>query len=154
MDVSDPLSRAFLPLALRAGIPLPTLARHLTIFQEYAEPAGSAVLLSRCVRPERPQGRAYLMLLTRTHLVVTSERRFGRQAQLHLAEPVRELHHVTWSPDPGSALVDLAIGTDRGRQRFCLRALHARQMWRLDAALGQVFQQASERERLAAVLCS
>jgi hypothetical protein len=146
--VLDRFSATFVGLATQAGIP--ALGRHLKIFRRYARASEPAVLVCRAVRASAPSRGGYVLLLTRASLMVTRER-WLRRPRLYLHEPVAGLRHVSWSSDPAAGLVDLAVGTERGRERFCLRALYASQMWRLDAGLSHIFRPVSERDQLAGV---
>ena len=149
MNVLDVFSRTFLPLATQAGIPVPVVNRHLPLFRRYVDPDEPTMLVSRCARAESPMGRRYIVLLTRQHLVVTTESLILRRARVYLEADVRTLEGVTWSTDLDAAAVDFAVSTRVKRERFSIRALYPRQMWRLEAALGQVFRPAGKRSRSA-----
>lgn len=150
MNVLDVFSRTFLPIAAQAGIPVPVLNRHLPVFRRYVDPDEPTMLVSRCARAERPMGRRYIVLLTRSHLVVTTETRLLRRPRVYLEADVRNLEAVTWTTDLAGAAVDFAVSTQAKRERFSIRALYPRQMWRLEAALGQVFRPASGKRSRAA----
>jgi len=124
----------------------------MKLFRRYSDADDQTMLVSRCSRPGRPRAGRYLMLLTRQHLVVTRDSAVLHRPRVYLHLPVSKLEAVRWSADPDGALVDLAISTPRGRERFWIRALYAGQMWRLDAALGQVFRHSSAASRFAAFL--
>jgi hypothetical protein len=147
MDVLDVFSRTFLPLAAQAGIPMPTLVRHMPIFRRYVDPGDAAQVVARCSRPESPFAGTHLLLLTKQHLVITSESRLLRRPRVHLEAHVDELETVTWQADPIGTSVDLAVSTPDGRQRFWIRTRHARQLWRLDAALLKVFRASADVAR-------
>ena len=144
MDVLDLFSRTFLPLAAQAGIPIPTLSRHMPLFRRYADPNDPTMLVTRCARADRPLARPYLLLLTRRHLVVTTESRVLHRPRLHLEARVSALQGVTWQADPSHHSVELAVTTARARERFWIKALHPRQLWRYEAALGYVFRESLE----------
>ena len=152
MVVLDVFSRTFVPLATQAGIPTRTLRRHMRLFRRYADPNDATMLVGRCVRPGRRRSPSYLMLLTRQQLIVTRESILLHRPRVYLRGPVSELEGVRWSADPGEAVVDLALSTPRGRERFWIRALYTDQMWRLDAALGRVFRNSAAASRFAAFL--
>jgi hypothetical protein len=147
MDVLDAFSRTFLPLADQAGIPMPTLTRHLPLIRRHVAADDHAVLVAQCCRPDRPSGAVHLLVLTRRQLVVTAETRVLRRPQVHLASAVEDLESVTWSADPVGAALDLALSTPEGRQRFWIRGLHPRHLWRLDAALLKVFRASADAAR-------
>jgi hypothetical protein len=147
MDVLDPFSRTFLPLAEQAGITAPTVTRHLPLVRAHVDVDDPALLVAQCSRPDRPAGRTHLLVITRRQLVVTSETRLWRRPRVHLASPVEDLESVTWSADPVGAALDLALSTAEGRQRFWIRGLHPRHLWRLDAALLKVFRASADAAR-------
>jgi hypothetical protein len=152
MDVLDVFSRTFYPLAAQTGIPMRTLRRHLQVYRRYTDGDDSTMLVSRCARAARPDAGPYLMLLTREQLVVTKETGYIRHPRVYLQVPVSQLQAVTWTADPDGASVDLAMSTPRGRERFSIQALYARQTWRLDVALGRVFRKSAAASRFAAYL--
>jgi hypothetical protein len=143
MNVLDVFSRTFLPLAAQAGIPIPVLSRHMPVFRRYVDPDEPTMLVSRCARAERPMGRRYIVMLTKRHLVVTRETPLLRRPKVYLEADVSTLEGVTWTTDLAGAAVDFAVSTAAKRERFSIRALYPRQMWRLEAALGQVFRPSS-----------
>jgi hypothetical protein len=147
MDTLDGFSRTFLPLAAQAGIPMPTLSRHMPIFRRYVATDDPAVLVARCSRPESPMTGSHLLVLTKRHLVVTSESRLLHRPRLHLESTVAELETVTWSADPIGSALDLALSTPQGRERFWIRTVYPRQLWRLDASLVKVFRASADAAR-------
>src|SRR5687768_2410623 len=104
----DVFSRSFLPAAAEAGVAVPTVTRHLPVFRQCVEPDDAAVLVTRCLRPDRPTKGEFMLLLTQRRLVVTSETRFLHRLRLYLNTGLRHLHNVTWSPDPRLSSVELA----------------------------------------------
>jgi hypothetical protein len=137
----DVFSRTFLPAATEAGIPVPTVSRHLPVFRRCVDPDDAAVVVSRCVRPGRVLQGDFLVLLTYRRLVVTRETLVVRQLRLHLNTDLRHLHNVTWNADPGRTAVELAAtAVDGVRERFWMRVADEDQMWHLDALLQHVFR--------------
>lgn len=147
MDVLDEFSRTFLPLAGQAGVPMAVLARHMPIFRRYVPPTDTALLVARCVRPEKTAAGTHFFLLTREHLVVTCETRLRRRPQPHLWARVGELEGVTWQTDPTGAAVEVALTSAEGRQRFFIRGAYPRQLWRFDAALDKAFRASADVAR-------
>ena len=142
----DAFTRTFLPAAAEAGVAIPTATRHLPIFQSCVEPDESAVLVTRCARPDGASGD-FLMLLTNRRLVITRESRFLHRLGLHLNATLRHLAHVAWSTDPRDGTMELsATAVDGVRERFHLQA--ARQD--LDALLKHVFTERRRSVSLAA----
>jgi hypothetical protein len=144
MDVLDAFSRTFVPLATQAGIPAPMVARHLPLLRRHVTPDDPAVLVAECGRPQGPSRGAHLLVLTPRQLVVTVESRLWRRARVHLASPVADLESVTWSADPVGAALDLALSTPEGRQRFWIRGVPPRHLWRIDATLVKVFRASAD----------
>jgi hypothetical protein len=147
MDVLDVFSRTFLPLAEEAGIASVTVTRHAPLIRSQVDGDDPALLVAQCSRPDRPVGGTHVLVITKRQLVVTSETRLLRRPRLHLASPVEDLESVTWSADPVAAALDLALSTAEGRQRFWIRGLHPRHLWRLDAALLKVFRASADAAR-------
>ncbi|GAA1788210.1 hypothetical protein GCM10009682_07880 [Luedemannella flava] len=150
MDVGhdiDEFSRTFLPLAAQAGIPTQMINRHLPELRQHVAGTDTVVLVAQCLRPEKPAAGPHLFLLTRTHLVVTGESRLRRSPRLHLRARVDDLEAVTWQADPAGASVDVAVTCADGRQRFWIRTVYPRQLWRFDAALEKVFRASADAAR-------
>jgi hypothetical protein len=145
--MEDAFSRTFLPLAEQAGIAAATVTRHLPLVRAKVDETDPALLVAQCSRPDRPGPGTHLLVITRRQLVVTAETRLLRRPCLHLASPVEDLESVTWSADPVGAALDLALSTSEGRQRFWIRGLHPRHLWRLDAALLKVFRASADAAR-------
>ncbi|HET6211819.1 MAG TPA: hypothetical protein VFE14_02990 [Micromonosporaceae bacterium] len=136
----DVFSRTFLPATAEAGIPIHTVSRHMPIFRRCIEPDDAAVLVTRCLRPDRPLQGEHLLLLTQRRLVVTQETRLLRRIRLHLNAGVPELSNVSWTPDPGLAAVEVAATASDGlRERFWIKLGDPRRVWHVDALLGHVF---------------
>lgn len=137
----DVFSRTFLPAAAEAGVPLPTVSRHLPVFRRCVDPDDTTVLVSRCHRTERSFLGDFLLLLTYRRLVVTQETRLLHRLRLHLNADLRHLNNVSWNPDPRLSAVELlATAVDGVRERFWLRANDPHQVWQLDALLGHAFR--------------
>jgi hypothetical protein len=137
----DVFSHTFLPAAAEAGVAIPTVSRHLPIFRHCVEPDDATVLVTRCVRPDRPMRGEFLLLLTQRRMVVTHESRLMHRLHLHLNTELRHLANVTWNPDPRMAGVELAATVIDGvRERFWIKVGHPKHVWRLDALLSHVFR--------------
>ncbi|TDB98935.1 hypothetical protein E1091_07365, partial [Micromonospora fluostatini] len=137
----DVFSRTFLPAAAEAGLAVQTVSRHMPIFRRCVGSGDATILVARCSRPDRPVPGEYLLLLTHRRLVVTQQTRVLHRLRLHLNSELRELSHVTWNPDPRLPAVELAATAIDGiRERFVIRAHHPKQVWHLDALLGQAFR--------------
>ncbi len=136
----DLFARTFLPAAGDAGLSMPTISRHITIFRRCIGPTDAVLLVSRCVRPDRPLAGEHLFVLSRGRLVVTHEGRLAHRIRLHLDAPIHELSYVTWAPDHRvSSLEFAATAIDGIRERFWIQARHPKAMSTLEAALGYVF---------------
>ncbi|BCJ71611.1 hypothetical protein CS0771_11550 [Catellatospora sp. IY07-71] len=146
----DVFSRTFLPATGEAGIPMATVSRHMPIFRRCVEAGDATVLVARALRPERPLGREFLLLLTYRRLVITQESRILRRLRLHLNTDLRHLANVTWHPDPRlSAIEFAATAVDGIRERFWIHAGHPKQVWHLDALFSHVFKPKLVAQRTA-----
>ncbi|GAA0811067.1 hypothetical protein [Spirilliplanes yamanashiensis] len=133
----DVFSRTFLPATAEAGVPIPTVSRHMPIVRRCVDGDDTTVLVSRCVAG----GRAAMLVLTYRRLVVTSETRVMRRLHLHLNTDLRHLSNVTWSPDLRRGGVELAAdAVDGVRERFFLRVPQADQVWHTAELLEHVFR--------------
>ena len=137
----DVFSRTFLPATSEAGIPMPTVSRHMPIVRRCVESDDATVLVTRAQRPDRPLGRDFLLVLTYRRLVVTQESRVLRRLRLHLNTELRHLANVTWHPDPRLSAIELAAtAVDGIRERFWIHAGHPKQVWHLDALFSHLFR--------------
>ncbi|NLU78144.1 hypothetical protein HCA58_07040 [Micromonospora sp. HNM0581] len=137
----DVFSRTFLPAAAEAGVAVQTASRHMPVFRRCVGSGDATVLVARCSRPDRPVHGEYLLLLTHRRLVVTRQTRVLHRLRLHLNTELRELSHVTWSPDPRLQCVELAATAIDGiRERFLIRTQRPKQVWHLDALLNHAFR--------------
>jgi hypothetical protein len=147
----DVFSRTFLPAAAEAGVAIPTVSRHMPIFRRCVDPDDSAILVTRCVRPDAPMAGDFLLLLTYRRLVVTRESRVLHRLRLHLNANLRHLSNVTWSPDLRQSAVDVAAtAVDGVRERFRMRLAEPEQVWHFDALLKHVFTDRKRNVSLAA----
>lgn len=147
----DVFSRTFLPAAAEAGIPIHITSRHIPVLRRCVEPDDGAVLVARCLRPDRPLQGEFLLVLTNRRLVVTQESRMLRRLRLHLNTDLRHLNNVTWSPDPRLAAVELAAtAVDGVRERFWIRVGHPKRVWHVDALLSYVFRPRTAARLVAA----
>jgi hypothetical protein len=141
MDMFD---RTFLPAATGAGLSMPTISRHISIFRRRLGAGEPVLMLTRCLRPDRPRSGEYLLALSRQRLVITHESRLAHRIRLHLDAPIHELSYVDWIPDPRlSSMEFAATAIDGIRERFWIRAEHPKAMSVLDATFGYVFQTGS-----------
>ncbi|BCB80707.1 hypothetical protein GCM10022251_01480 [Phytohabitans flavus] len=144
----DVFSRTFLPAAAEAGVAISTVSRHMPVFRRCVEADDATVLVTRCLRPDRPMQGEFLLLLTYRRLVVTQETRVFHRLRLHLNTELRHLSNVTWNPDPRVAAVELAAtAVDGIRERFWIKTGHPKQVWHLDALLSHVFRPRLVAER-------
>ena len=142
----DVFSRTFLPASAEAGIPIPTVSRHMPVFRRCVDIDDPTVLVARCLRPDRPLHGEHLLLLTRRRFVVTHETRVLKRLRLHLNSPVGELDNVVWAPDPRLAAIEIAATAGDGvRERFWIKLGHPDRVWHVDALLGHVFRPAPPR---------
>ena len=151
----DVFSRTFLPAASEAGLAMQTAGRHMPVFRGCVGSGDATILVTRCSRPERPMSGEYLLLLTHRRLVVTRQTRVLHRLRLHLNTELRELSHVTWSPDPRLHSVELAATAIDGiRERFLIRTQHPKQVWQLDAVFNHAFRTRvrSARPRIVATV--
>jgi hypothetical protein len=147
----DVFSRTFLPAAAEAGVPIPTVSRHMPIFRRCVEPDDSAVLVTRCVSPDRPMAGDFMLLLTYRRLVVTQETRVLHRLRLHLNANLRHLSDVTWNPDLRQSVVEVAAtAVDGVRERFRMRLGEPEQVWHFDDLLKHVFLERRRSVSLAA----
>jgi hypothetical protein len=137
----DVFSRTFLPATSEAGLTMPTVSRHMPILRRCIEHDDPAVLVARCVRPDRPLGREYLMVLTYRRLVLTQESWLTRRLRLHLNTELRHLGNIVWLPDQRLSAVEFAAtAVDGIRERFLVKVNHPKQVWHLDALFSHVFK--------------
>jgi hypothetical protein len=137
----DVFSRTFLPAAADAGVPIATVSRHLPIFRRCVEADDSAVLVTRCLRPDQPMAGDFMMLLTYRRLVVTQETRVLRRLRLHLNANLRHLSDVSWNPDLRQPVVEMAAtAVDGVRERFRMRLGQPERVWQFDELLSHVFR--------------
>ncbi|WP_213451160.1 hypothetical protein [Rhizomonospora bruguierae] len=152
----DVFSRTFLPAAAEGGVAIPTVSRHMPVFRRCVEGDDATVLVTRCVRPERPMHGEFVLLLTYRRLVVIQETRLLHRLRMHLNAELRHLSNVNWSPDPRTGSLELAAtAVDGVRERFAIKVGHPKRVWHLDALLSHVFKprtadhQRTERRALA-----
>ena len=135
----DAFARTFLPAAAEAGLSLPTVNRHLPVFQRCVEPDDTTVLVTR-VRPASSRRGDFLLLLTHRRLVMTRETRILRRLQLHLNANLRHLSHVAWSTDLRDSSIEMsATAVDGVRERFQMRLGDNEDVMYLEGLLKHVF---------------
>jgi hypothetical protein len=138
----DVFSRTFLPAAAEAGVAIPTVSRHMPVLRRCVEADDATVLVTRCLRPDRPMRGDFLLLLTKRRLVVTQETRVLHRLRLHLNADLRHLSNVTWNPDLRQSAVEIAAtAVDGVRERFWMRVTDPQQVWHIDALLRHVFRE-------------
>jgi hypothetical protein len=136
----DAFTRTFLPAAAEAGVPLPTVSRHMPILRRCVESDEATALVSRCVSPDRPLAGDFLLILTYRRLVITNETRVLRRLRLHLNANLRHLSDVTWSRDLRANAVEVAAtAVDGVRERFRIRMAEPKMVWQVDSQLKHVF---------------
>jgi hypothetical protein len=137
----DVFSRTFLPAAAEAGVPIPTVSRHMPIFRRCVEPDDTTVLVSRCLRPDAPMAGEFILVLTRRRLVVTHETKVFHRLKLHLNANLRHLSSVSWRSDFDRFTVDIsATAVDGVREQFRARLGEPEAVWHFDALLQHVFR--------------
>jgi hypothetical protein len=137
----DVFSRTFLPAAAEAGVPIPTVSRHMPIFRRCVDPDDTTVLVSRCYRPDAPLSGDFLLLLTYRRMVVIQETKVLHRLRLHLNANLRHLSNVSWNPDVGRSAIEVAAtAVDGVRERFRLRLSEPEAVLRSDSLLHQVFR--------------
>ncbi len=137
----DVFSRTFLPAAAEAGVPIPTVSRHMPIFRRCVDPDDTTVLVSRCQRPDAPMSGDFLLLLTYRRMVVIQETKVLHRLRLHLNANLRHLSNVSWNPDPDRSAIEVAAtAVDGVRERFRLRLSEPEAVLRSDSLLQQVFR--------------
>jgi hypothetical protein len=147
----DVFTRTFSVAANEAGFAVPTVSRHLAVFQSCIEPDDSAVLVTRCVRSDVPAAGEFLLLLTNRRLMVTKQSRILHRMRVHLNTNLRHLSSVTWSPDLSDSAVEIAAtAVDGVRERFKMQGSRPDRMWHFDALLKQVFVDRRRSVSLAA----
>jgi hypothetical protein len=136
----DVFTRTFSVAADEAGVAVPTVRRHLSVFQSCIEPDDTAVLVTRCVRPDVPAAGEFLLLLTLRRLVVTQQSRVLHRMRVHLNTNLRHLSSVTWSADLHDSAVEIAAtAVDGVRERFTMSFAQPDRLGRFDALLKHVF---------------
>ena len=137
----DVFSRTFLPAAAEAGVPIPTVSRHMPIFRRCVDPDDTTVLVSRCYRPDAPLSGDFLLLLTHRRMVVIQETKVLHRLRLHLNANLRHLSNVSWNPDVSRSAIEVAAtAVDGVRERFRLRLSEPEAVLRSDSLLQQVFR--------------
>jgi hypothetical protein len=147
----DVFSRTFLPAAAEAGVAIPTVSRHMPVLRRCVDPDDATVLVTRCMRPDRPLMGGFLLLLTRRRLVVTQETRVLHRLRLHLNTDLRHLSNVTWNPNLRQSAVEIAAtAVDGVRERFWMRVAEPQQVWHLDELLRHIFRERTTTRVVAA----
>ena len=147
----DVFTRTFSRAAAEAGVAVPTVSRHMSVFRSCIEPDDATVLVTRCVRSDVPAAGEFLLLLTYRRLVVTKQSRVLHRMRVHLNTNLRHLSSVTWSPDLHDSAVEIAAtAVDGVRERFTMHFSQPDRMWRFDALLKHVFVDRRRSVSLAA----
>jgi hypothetical protein len=146
----DVFTRTFSLAAAEAGVAVPAVSRHLSVFRSCIEPDDAAVLVTRCVRSDVPAAGEFLLLLTYRRLMVTKQSRILHRMRVHLNTNLRHLSSVTWSPDLSDSAVEIAAtAVDGVRERFTMHVGEPDRMWHFDALLKHVFVDRKRRVSLA-----
>ncbi|WP_018349519.1 hypothetical protein [Longispora albida] len=136
----DQFSKTVLPAAAESNIPSVTLTRHMPAFRRCVHPSDSVVLLAPCRRPEYSLTGDYLLLLTRTRLLVTRQSRLSGKVTLHLEAPISDLDDVVWRTNSSRSSVEFAAMIGDTRHRFWISRPRSRQLWRVDAQFSGLFR--------------
>jgi hypothetical protein len=136
----DVFTRTFSVAAAEAGVAVPAVSRHMSVFRSCIEPDDPTVLVTRCVRSDVPAAGEFLLLLTNRRLVVTKQSRVLHRMRVHLNTNLRHLSSVTWSPDPRDSAVEIAAtAVDGVRERFRMQFDQPERVRHFDALLTRVF---------------
>jgi hypothetical protein len=96
--------------------------RHMAVLRHCVERDEPAVLLTKCVCPDRPMAGEFLMLLTRRRLVITQRTRVLQRMRLHLNAELRHLSNITVGADERQAALEIGVtAIDGVRERFVVR---------------------------------
>jgi len=96
--------------------------RHMAVLRHCVKRDEPAVLLTKCVCPDRPMAGEFLMLLTRRRLVITQRTRVLQRMRLHLNAELRHLSNVTVGADERQATLEIGVtAVDGVRERFTVR---------------------------------
>ncbi|HEY8534536.1 MAG TPA: hypothetical protein VIL44_11830 [Micromonospora sp.] len=140
-----------MPAAAEFGVAIPTVSRHMPIFRRCVEPDDVALLVSKCVRPDRLMSGDFLFLLTQRRLVVTHETKLLHKLRLHLNTELHHLTGVTWNADPRLGTVAFAgTAVDGIRERFLIKVSPAKQVWHVDALFTYAFRSHLRSARVGA----
>jgi hypothetical protein len=135
----DLFARTFLPAAADAGLPMPTIGRHLALFRRCVGATNAVLAVGRCLRADRPLAGQHLLVLSRDRLVVTHESRVVHRIRLHLNAPVEELSGISWRRATRGSLEFAATAIDGVRERFLIQARHPLAVALLEATFNDVF---------------
>jgi hypothetical protein len=114
--------------------------RHMTVLRHCVQRDEPAVLLTRCVRPDRPMAGEFLMMLTPRRLVVTQRTRLLQRMRLHLNLELRHLSNVTVGADERQAALEIGVtAVDGVRERFLVRLPSPEQVHAMAEACRSVF---------------
>jgi hypothetical protein len=134
-------ARTFLPAAADAGLPMPTISRHIVIFRRCVGPANPVLAVVRCIRAERPLAGPHVLVLTPQRLVVTHESRVVHRIRLHMDAALADLSAISWTADSRRGVLDfVATSVDGVRERFWIPARHPTSVAALEATLGYLFR--------------
>jgi hypothetical protein len=140
----DAFSRTYLPAAAEAQIPTATANRHATVLRRCAGTRDSVTVVAPCFRSNRPLGRfrpTTLLMVTTRRLVITTQSPILHRLHLHLNAELSQLADVTWTPEPGELVMQLALtAMDGAREHFWIRLGSQEQLQRLNDALTRVFR--------------
>ena len=126
----------------------------MSVFRRCVEADDSAVLLTRCLRPNRATAGEFLLLLTNRRLVVTQQSRVLHRLSLHLNANLRHLSHVTWAADQDQIGFEVAAtAVDGVRERFWMNLGDRDRVRQVESLFQRVFTglSAARQQRLEAV---
>lgn len=124
-----------------ASVPPVTFSRHLPVLRQCVGSRETPLILACCARTERRHRPPHsLLLLTRSRLVITTERGLLHRLRLHLNLDLNQLADVAWSAEPERCgLQFAATAVDGVREHFWIRLSAADRVWWLDALLRDAF---------------
>jgi hypothetical protein len=141
----DQFERTFLPVSAKAGIEITRVSRHIPMLRRCIAPDDSAVLVARCTRVDRPLRGEHLMVATQRRLVITHDSPILRRMRLHLNSPLAELSDVQWLLDARLTAIEFAATASDGvRERFLIKAVRPRDLWRIEASFVELFRRWSD----------
>jgi hypothetical protein len=144
----DTFGFSLLPAAAEAGVDTLTVSRHIPLFRRAVDRHDTTLVLASCTLPDRlVAGNGLLLLLTRTHLVVTRHRRVPDRVRPHVAAPLADLSDVRWASRPLTQVIDLHFQHAGREHHLWIRTRHPGQLARLGSVFGALFPPPIPRQR-------